>query len=200
MEKLLKCVCRPRIRRKALSFSAIPELDMPSKTSRRDFLLKTASAATLVTAAARSATVKASTPIRKKIKVGQIGVGHSHAAGKVEVFRNSPDWELVGVVEADPAIAPRGRAVGGIPRSGVDERRAIAGYARTESRGCGNFDEHFSRRGRAMYRGGHAHSPRQTTRIGPPAVSPPARKCRSPAAHGPDGLHVSLQSRDCPFA
>jgi len=77
---------------------------MPSKTSRRDFLLKTASAATLVTAATRSTTVKASTSALQKIKVGQIGTGHSHASGKIQVFGSSPDWELVGVVESDPDL------------------------------------------------------------------------------------------------
>jgi predicted dehydrogenase len=36
-----------------------------------------------------------------RIKIGQIGVGHAHAAGKMAVYRQSPDFEVVGVVEPD---------------------------------------------------------------------------------------------------
>lgn len=39
----------------------------------------------------------------KPIKVGQIGVGHAHA-GKLSVFRSSLDYEVVGIVEADPLL------------------------------------------------------------------------------------------------
>ncbi len=40
-----------------------------------------------------------------RIKVGMIGVGHSHSGGKMEVFRSSDDYEVVGVVEPDEALA-----------------------------------------------------------------------------------------------
>jgi len=36
-----------------------------------------------------------------KIKVGQIGVGHPHAGGKMQAFRKSEEYEVVGVVEPD---------------------------------------------------------------------------------------------------
>jgi predicted dehydrogenase len=39
-----------------------------------------------------------------KIKIGQIGVGHAHAAGKMAAYRANPDFEVVGVVEADPQL------------------------------------------------------------------------------------------------
>lgn len=39
----------------------------------------------------------------KPIRVGQIGVGHGHA-NKLAVYRSSPDYEVVGVVEPDPAL------------------------------------------------------------------------------------------------
>lgn len=39
-----------------------------------------------------------------KIKVGQIGVGHPHAGGKMQAFRKSPEYEVVGVVEPDPQL------------------------------------------------------------------------------------------------
>lgn len=38
-----------------------------------------------------------------KIRIGQIGTGHAHAGGKMETIRKSADFELVGVVEPDPA-------------------------------------------------------------------------------------------------
>lgn len=40
---------------------------------------------------------------RPKIRVGQIGVGHAHAT-KLSVYRNSKDYEVVGIVEPDPKL------------------------------------------------------------------------------------------------
>ncbi len=37
----------------------------------------------------------------RRIKVAQFGVQHAHAT-KLNVYRNSPDYEVVGVAEADP--------------------------------------------------------------------------------------------------
>lgn len=45
-------------------------------------------------------------PAKPRIKVGQIGVGHAHAT-KLAVYRASPDYELVGVVESDEALRKR---------------------------------------------------------------------------------------------
>ena len=39
-----------------------------------------------------------------RIKIGQIGVGHAHASGKMRVYRNSKDYEVVGVVEPDAKL------------------------------------------------------------------------------------------------
>ena len=47
-----------------------------------------------------------------KIKIGQIGVGHAHASGKMNAYRNSPEFEVVGIVEPDPSL--RGRARSGV--------------------------------------------------------------------------------------
>lgn len=41
------------------------------------------------------------------IKIGQIGVGHAHAAGKMAVYRASKDFEVVGVVEPNAALRKR---------------------------------------------------------------------------------------------
>jgi predicted dehydrogenase len=42
-------------------------------------------------------------PARKRIKIGQIGVGHGHAS-KLSVYRASSDYEVVGIVELDAAL------------------------------------------------------------------------------------------------
>jgi predicted dehydrogenase len=73
---------------------------------RREVLKKMAavSAGALLAGAASSRQAHAAAP---KIKVGQIGVGHAHAS-KLEVYRASPDYEVVGIVEPDAEL--RGRA------------------------------------------------------------------------------------------
>ena len=43
-----------------------------------------------------------------KIKIGQIGVGHAHASGKMRVYRASKEFEIVGVVECRAQHAERG--------------------------------------------------------------------------------------------
>lgn len=42
-------------------------------------------------------------PNRERIKIGQIGVGHAHSV-KLTAYRNSPDYEVVGIVEPDAAL------------------------------------------------------------------------------------------------
>lgn len=48
----------------------------------------------------------------KKIKVGQIGVGHPHAGGKMQAFRKSDEYEVVGVVEPDPELRKYAESTG----------------------------------------------------------------------------------------
>jgi predicted dehydrogenase len=67
---------------------------------RRDFV-KTASAALAGSVAAASA-AGGDAP-KKRIKIGQIGVGHAHAS-KLAVYRRSPDYEVVGIVEPDAKL------------------------------------------------------------------------------------------------
>ncbi len=45
---------------------------------------------------------------KRKIKIGQIGVGHAHA-NKLSVYRQLPDYEIVGIVEADPKLQSRAK-------------------------------------------------------------------------------------------
>jgi predicted dehydrogenase len=44
-----------------------------------------------------------------RIKIGQIGVGHAHAS-KLGVYRTSPYYEVVGIVEPDPELRKRAEA------------------------------------------------------------------------------------------
>jgi len=41
---------------------------------------------------------------RPKLKIIQIGTGHPHAGGKMNVYRNSPDFEVVGIVEPNSKL------------------------------------------------------------------------------------------------
>ncbi|HEY1190418.1 MAG TPA: Gfo/Idh/MocA family oxidoreductase [Gemmata sp.] len=68
-------------------------------------LSRRAALAHLGTAAVLGSAVHADDPKpgAKRIKIGQIGVGHAHAS-KLSVYRNSPDYEVVGVVEPDAAL------------------------------------------------------------------------------------------------
>jgi len=43
---------------------------------------------------------------KPRIKIGQIGVGHAHAT-KLSVYRESPDYEVVGIVEPDKELRER---------------------------------------------------------------------------------------------
>ena len=55
-------------------------------------------------AAEQTSTKDRSTP-KPRVKVGQIGTGHAHAAGKMSTLRKlSADYEVVGVVEPDEAL------------------------------------------------------------------------------------------------
>lgn len=46
------------------------------------------------------------------INIGVLGAVHSHAEGKLQVLRGSPEWRLVGVCESDAAVSRRLRDQG----------------------------------------------------------------------------------------
>lgn len=73
---------------------------------RREVLkqMATVSAGALLAGAGGPRVAHAAAP---KIKIGQIGVGHAHSS-KLEVYRASPDYEVLGIVEPDVEL--RGRA------------------------------------------------------------------------------------------
>ncbi len=61
-------------------------------------------AGSLVAASASPSAARAASGDR--IKIGQIGVGHAHSS-KLSVYRQSPDYEVVGIVEPDPELRNR---------------------------------------------------------------------------------------------
>jgi predicted dehydrogenase len=83
----------------------------------------------LVAAGATFATARAARPAPPRIKVGQIGTGHAHAS-KLAVYRASPDYEVVGVVEPDEALRKRAQSqplYKGLPFVSRDKLLATAG-------------------------------------------------------------------------
>ena len=72
---------------------------MNSRWTRRRFLATSGASALL---AARGG-VLGQDARPPPIRIGQIGTAHAHAAGKVASYRRSASFELVGVVEDDPA-------------------------------------------------------------------------------------------------
>lgn len=67
---------------------------------RRNFLQNTTTA-TLTALAARAAI--------SKVRTGMLGTGHSHFPGKLKAMMDSPDYEIAGVVENNPAAKARMR-------------------------------------------------------------------------------------------
>ena len=61
----------------------------------------------------------------KRIKLGQLGIGHNHAEGYMEAFRRHPElYEIVGYAETDASwIFRRGSlpCYAGVPRLSVEE-------------------------------------------------------------------------------
>ena len=86
--------------------------------SRRDFLRASTAAGLTAGALAALKTVHAQTGAPPpKIRIGQIGTAHAHAAGKMDALRHSEEYEVVGAVEPDPqrrAAAEKTKTYGGL--------------------------------------------------------------------------------------
>lgn len=74
-------------------------------TMHRRQLLGTLATGTLASLARPSIAKEASTS-DKRIKIGQIGIGHAHST-KLSVYRNNPNYEVVGIVEPDTSLRPK---------------------------------------------------------------------------------------------
>lgn len=71
----------------------------------------------------------AASPPTRPLRLGQIGVGHGHAS-KLAVYRDSPDWEVVGICEPDAglrAAAEKQKTYQGLPWMSRDELLAVDG-------------------------------------------------------------------------
>lgn len=92
---------------------------------RREFLQTVAGTAVAAALAHQAGAADVAAPI----KIGQIGTGHAHA-NKLGVYRQSPDYEVVGIVEADPdrrRAAERQPVYQGLPWLSQDELLATRG-------------------------------------------------------------------------
>ena len=79
-----------------------------SDISRRQFLHKSSAIATAtgfgIAGLQMPRVTRAAKPGRK-VKIGQIGVGHSHASGKIETIKElTEEYELVGIAEPDDEL------------------------------------------------------------------------------------------------
>lgn len=75
---------------------------MKKVKGRRQFLQETAAALAVPTVLPAGRLLSESSTGR--IKIGQIGVGHSHAAGKLSAHRRSNEYEVIGVVEPNAEL------------------------------------------------------------------------------------------------
>lgn len=67
---------------------------------------------------------------KQPIKIGQIGTGHAHSSGKMEVYRQSADFEVVGIAEPNDALwknAAAQKAYARLPRMSVAELLVVPG-------------------------------------------------------------------------
>ena len=82
---------------------------MSDNYSRRTFLSRSGCAAAMATGAMQGPALRGGQD-GKKIRVAQIGVGHAHAAGKMQAYRQSSEFEVVGVCEPDEALREKVRS------------------------------------------------------------------------------------------
>ncbi len=85
----------------------MPETLSAMKTpfTRRDFLQYSSKATAALTVGGYLGHGQAlAAGASDRIKIGQIGVAHSHAEGKLRAYRGSSDFEVVGIVERDPQL------------------------------------------------------------------------------------------------
>ena len=109
-------------------------------------------------------------PARPRIKIGQIGVGHAHAS-KLSVYRESPDYEVVGIVEPDAELRKRAESRRTVSRPALDDARAAPEYARPAGGAGRDARPRPARHGRGLRRRRQARPPRQAGRRVAAAVS-----------------------------
>jgi predicted dehydrogenase len=97
---------------------------MNEQTERRRGFLSTLAAAGVSTALHSSTKrAAASSNNKPRIRIGQVGVAHGHAT-KISVYRDSEDYEVVGIVESDANLRQHvesHRAFQGLPWLSLDQ-------------------------------------------------------------------------------
>jgi predicted dehydrogenase len=72
----------------------------------------------LTAAGVAASLARAQSPRPPRIRIGQIGTGHAHAGGKMDALRKSEEYEVIGIVEPDPArraAAEKSKTYAGLP-------------------------------------------------------------------------------------
>ena len=113
---------------------------MEPQSTRRTFIRQAAAAAAILPAGRLVAAPSG------RIKIGQIGVGHGHARGKMQVYRASEDFEVVGVVEPNAELRARAQqseTFKGLPWMTREELLNVAGLqaVAVETRVAGLLDQ-----------------------------------------------------------
>ena len=75
--------------------------------NRRTFLKSSLAAATLAPAPAPAADPAPAVQARPRLRIGFLGMAHSHAAGKLSAAQSSAEWELIGICEENAALRER---------------------------------------------------------------------------------------------
>ncbi len=75
--------------------------------NRRTFLKTSLTSATLASSSTFAASIAPSVPVKPRLRIGFLGMAHSHAAGKLSAVQASPEWELVGVCDEKAELRER---------------------------------------------------------------------------------------------
>ena len=75
--------------------------------NRRVFLKTSLTAATLTSSSAFAVDTVPPIQARPRLRIGFLGMAHSHAAGKLSAVQSSTEWELVGICEEQATLRER---------------------------------------------------------------------------------------------
>jgi hypothetical protein len=96
------------------------------------------------------------------IRIGQIGICHEHAAGKIATLRRLPDvYEIVGVVDDrnSPSAKYAGSDLAPYEGAALDDRSGAVPHSRASGRDGGNAERRSGAHGDALHgtQSGPAH-------------------------------------------
>ena len=88
----------------------------------------------------------------ERLRIGFLGVAHSHAGGKIKAVKDSADWDLVGICEEDKGLRDQ-FAKSGVPVLSQDELLGKAQVVAVESA----VQDHARHARLALSAGKHVH-------------------------------------------